>query len=356
MKYRNVVLQDNITVTPAGTTTYDINLADVISRLQFKFNITNGAAAPALIAHPARAITRIEVIDGSHTIASLSGEELLVQNYYDNGRTPYSYLNAVTNTDSIISMNLDFGRWLWDNELALDPKRYMNPQIRVTQNRLAYATDAAAAFMTITADVFDEKSVSPKGFLKRHEITTWTPANNTINYAALPTDFPIRALFACGYATTTNYSAQIRNIKLIEDQAKKIPLDTLVRHYLGNLIADYQPVTEQVIIVGSDTVYTMASWDVHWLGLNTAAADLSLTSQTADTLIMVNANAAARSEGIAHGYIPFHTIPVYFGDKEDLSDWYDTSNIKNLELQTLGSAAVGAAPVGRIHLEQLVPF
>jgi hypothetical protein len=356
MKYRNVVLQDNITVTAAGTNTYDINLADVISRIQFKFNITNGAAAPALIAHPARAVTRIEVIDGSHTIASLSGEELMAQNYYDHGKTPYSYLNAVTNTDSIVNMNLDFGRWLWDTELALDPKRYMNPQLRITLNRLAYATDAAAMFETITADVFDEKAVSPKGFIKRHEVTTWTPANATINYAALPTDFPIRALFAAGYSTTLGANAQIRNMKLIEDQAKKIPLDSLTRHMIGQIITDYEPITEQVVLVGSDTVYLMSSFDAHWLGLNTAAADLSLTSQTADTLIMVNANAAARSEGLAHGWIPFHTLPVYFGDKDNLDDWYDTSNIKNLELQTLGAAAVGAGPVGRITLEQLVPF
>lgn len=356
MKYRNVVLQENLAITVPGTTTYDINLADVISRLQFKFNLTNAAAAPAIIAHPARAITRIEVIDGSHTIASLSGEELMAQNYYDHGRAPYSYLNLITNTDSIINMDLDFGRWLWDPELAFDPKRYMNPQIRVTQNILLYGTNAAAGAMTITADVFDEKPVSPKGFLKRHEITTWTPANATIAYLKLPTDFPIRAMFPVGYSTTLPVQSQIRNLKLIEDQAKKVPFDTLVRHLLGNVFTDYPPIVEECIILGSDTFYTMASYDSRFLALDTIAGYITVTSSTADTIVMTNANAAARSEGHAIGYVPFHTIPVYFGNKKDLDDWYDTSSIKNLELQCTGAAAVGAGPVGRLHLEQLVPF
>jgi len=356
MKYRNVVLQNNIPVTVAGTTTYDINLSDVISRLQFKFNLTNAAAAPAIIAHPARAITRIEVIDGSHTIASLSGEELMAQNYYDHGRAPYSYINTITNTDSIINMNLDFGRRLWDKELAFDPKRYMNPQIRCTYNIALWETNAAAGAMTITADVFDEKSVTPRGFLKRHEITTWTPANATIAYLKLPTDFPIRGMFMTGYSTNNTLQAQIHDFKLIEDQAKKVVFDTPMTRYLGNLNSDYDPIIEECIILGSDTFYTMAAMDSRFIALDTVAGDITVTSSTADTIVMTNANAAARSEGHVIGFVPFHTVPVFFGDKDDLDDWYDTNNIKNLELQCTGAAAVGAGPVGRLTLEQLVPF
>jgi hypothetical protein len=359
MKYRNVVLQDNLTITTAATSIYDINLADVISRLQFKFNITNHATTPVIIAHPARAVTKIEVIDGSHVIASISGEQLMSMNYYDHGRAPYSYINGVTATDSIFNCNLDFGRWLWDPELAFDPKRYMNPQLRVTYNKALYESSSSAMYMTITADVFDEKSISPKGYIKRHQITTWTPAANTREYIDLPTDFPIRALFATGYATDQNVRAPIYEMKLTEDAGKKVPLDSRTRHTVAQIMSDYAPIIEPVIFVGqaaTEVIYTMPSYDCQFVGLSTGNEVIFLTSYTADTLTVDSATGANRVEGIARGWIPFHTLPLFFGDKNDISDWYDTSNIKNLELQTLGAATIGTSPVGRVFLEQFVPF
>jgi len=358
MNYRNVVLQDNLTITTAGTSTYDINLADVISRLQFKFNIANHGTTPVIIAHPARAVTKIEVIDGSHTIASCSGEELLAQNYYDHNRSPWTYINGVTGTQSYFNINLDFGRWLWDPQLAFDPKKYMNPQLRVTYNKALYESSATAMYMTVTADTFDEKAVSPRGFIKRHEITSWTPATSTREYIDLPTDFPIRALFAAGYSTTADVRSQIHDWKLTEDAGKKVPFDSPTRHTVAQVMSDYNPIIEPVIFIAAaatEVVYTMPSYECQFSVIGTLAPDNWLTSYTADTLTMDATATGNRAEGFARGHIPFHTLPAYFGDKDNLEDWYDTSNIKNLELQTL-AGTVGTSPVGRVHLEQLVPF
>lgn len=358
MKYRNVVLQDNIDISTASTKVIGININDPISRLSFKFNIQNDATTPVIIAHPARAVSKIEVIDGGHIIASLSAEELLAQNYYDHKRMPCSYLNGVTNTQSYFMADLDFGRWLWDNDLALDPKKYSNPQIRIVYNKALYESSSDAMYMTILADVFDEKSPAPRGYIKRHEIATWTPSSSTTDYITLPTDFPIRALFAAGYSTTTHVRAQIASMKITEDNGKKVPYELSTRHYVSTLMTDYPAIVEPVIFIGStstEVLYTMASYEGQFVGTPTAAEDVFLTSYTADTLTVDCASGSNRIEGIARGFVPFHTIPVYFGNREDIDDWYDLKNVGDLEFQST-AGTVGTSPVGRITLEQLVNF
>jgi len=361
MKYRTVVLEDNLDISTAATKTWDLNLNDPISRLSFKFNIQNHATTPVIVAHPARAVTKVEIIDGSHMIASISGEQLLSMNYYDNKRMPQSYINGVTATQSYFTACLDFGRWLWDTELAFDPKRYNNPQIRITYNKALYETSAAYMYLTMWADVFDEKAPSPRGYLKRHEITTWTPANSTKTRLDLPIDFPYRALFATGYSTTDTVKAAIEQLKISEDTDKKVPIDINTKYLAGQIMGDYPPILETVVHVGAtgtETLYTMASNEGKFVGLSTTQEIVFLTSYTADTLVVDCQTGSNRIEGTSTGYIPFHTLPLYFGDRNDLGDWYDpiTAAIKKLELIATGSSSVGTSPVGRICLEQLVPF
>jgi len=361
MKYRTVVLEDNLDISTATTKVWDINLTDAVSRFLFKFNIQNHATTPVLIAHPARAVTKIELIDGSHVLASLSGEEMLVQNYYDHNRMPQSYINGVTGTQSIFTCALDFGRWLWDTDLAFDPKRYNNPQLRLTYNKALYESSAAYMYLTMIADLFDEKQPSPRGFLKRHEITTWTPASSAKERLLLPVDFPIRALFAAGYSTTAEIGSQIHDLKISEDTDKKVPIDIPMSRYIARIQSDYVPIEETVVHIGAsgtETIYTMASREGTYVGISTQSETVFLTSYTADTLVIDDSASGNRCQGIAKGYVPFHTVPVYFGDPDDPADWYDPVNagIKKLEAVCTGGASVGTSPVGRLHVEQLVPF
>ncbi|GAG83278.1 unnamed protein product, partial [marine sediment metagenome] len=163
MNYRNTVIDNNRTITTKATLPIDIDIADPISRLNFKFNIQNVDNTPALIAHPARAVSKIQVIDGSHIITSLSAEEMLAANYYDRRISPPSYINGVTMTQSYFTCGIDFGRWLFDPELALEPGAYDNLQLKLTYDKALYDAGAAAMYMTITADVFDQKTITPKG-------------------------------------------------------------------------------------------------------------------------------------------------------------------------------------------------
>lgn len=355
MNHRNVILEDNKDISTAATLTKNIDLVDAISRLNFKFNIANHATTPVLIAHPARAVTKIQVVDGSHIITSLSGEQMLAANYYDRKVSPPSYINGVTATQSYFTCGIDFGRWLWDPELALLPGGYDNLQLKLTYNKALYESSATAMYMTITADVFDEKPPTPQGYLRRYEATTWTPSGTAVNYINVPIDMPIRKLLAAGYSTTKNFRGQIHSFKLSQDGDKKVPFDTNTRTYITELNATLPPIIEPVIHVGAtgtEVIYTMPSYECQFIALSTAAEDVFLTSYVADVLTADVATGAARIEGIVRGHVPFHTFEIPMGQPNVIDDWFVAGAINKLEFQPKASTP-GTSPVGRLVLEQL---
>lgn len=352
MNYRDVLLQNNLTLTGLGSQTYPLNLIDPISQLYFKFNISNHATTPVIIAHPARAVTKIEVMDGSTTIHSLSGEQMLAANYYDRKLVPQSYLCGVTGTQSYFTSCIDFGRWLWDPELALNPRHFDNLQMKVTFNRALYESSATAIAMTIGAKVFDEKEIDPVGYLRRREVTTWTPAGTATNYIKVPVDLPLRKIFLQGYSTTKNVRGQIHTFKLDENEGKKTPFDNNTRTFLADQWAKYPPIYEPTILKGTDVFYAMPSYEVQYTGISTAAEDISATTIVADTVTVAAAGNVSRVNGHTHGYIPFFTFPLEFGDQNIIDDWYYLDKVKSLQAE-LTASTPGTSPVGRLYTEQL---
>ena len=355
MNYRNFIMDNNRDISTAATLTQDIDIADPISRLSFKFNIANHGTTPVLIGHPARAVKKIAVMDGSHIITSLSGEQMLAANYYDRRTSPQSYVNGVSGTQSYFTCGIDFGRYLYDPELALQPGAYDNLQLQITFDKALYESSATAMYMTIMADVFDEKSISPKGYLRRYEATTWTPSGTATEYVNVPNDLPIRKLLPVGYATDAHFRAQIHSWKLSEDGDKKVPFHTNSRSYMSQMQAYLPPIFETIVYVGSastEIIRTMPSYENVFVCEGTIAPDNWLTSYVADVLTMDATASTSRVEGFAKGWIPFHTFEILMGQHDEIDDWYVAGNTKKLEFQATASTP-GTSPVGALVMEQL---
>lgn len=117
MRYRLTEIQPTLTVTDNKTSIFDINVEQPISRMVIHLRGTNADSVPD--GHPAKGITKIELVDGSDVLYSLTGEEAQATDFYDTGITPLnvvSYVNANVWTGVF---NMNFGRWLWDPKLAL---------------------------------------------------------------------------------------------------------------------------------------------------------------------------------------------------------------------------------------------
>jgi len=106
-----------------------MNVRDPISRLSVVVELTNNGWDPT--DHPAKVLKGIELVDGSNVIASLDGGQAIAVDHYDNGLAPHIELNYEDNAVIRVCANINFGRFLYDEELALDPTKFTNLQLKV---------------------------------------------------------------------------------------------------------------------------------------------------------------------------------------------------------------------------------
>ena len=174
------------TITAAGTKTIDIDLVDPITRISVMVKLTNNGSTPT--AHPAAAITRIEIVDGSDILASLSGYECQALSFYHARQNPYANLIYLNDVMALMEYDIYFGRWLYDPEIAFDPKQFKNPQIKITHNLALGGSVPDSMDLRVRADVFDEKVITPLGFLQNKEIYSYSLASSGNEYIDIPTD------------------------------------------------------------------------------------------------------------------------------------------------------------------------
>lgn len=157
MNYRTATIQSPTDLGPSGTQTIDINVKDVISRLIITFSRTK--SKHSMDAEPWRDITKIELVDGSDVLHSMNGGENQALCMYDR-RAPCmnhgQHLSACSEYDVF---GIDFGRYLYDPSLAFDPKRFANPQLKISWNEAISDTGVTANALAVYAECFDEKEI-----------------------------------------------------------------------------------------------------------------------------------------------------------------------------------------------------
>jgi len=161
MNYRYATVLPEYTLGAPGTYTVDLNVQDPISRLELGWKVTlaNSLMLDALAA----CITKIELVDGSDVLHSLSGKQNQALCIYDR-RCP-TMNNAILGVGdpAHAGFGIDFGRYLYDPELAFDPTRFRNPQLKITHNRALVGADTSTHSIQIMAHLFDEKVINPDG-------------------------------------------------------------------------------------------------------------------------------------------------------------------------------------------------
>jgi hypothetical protein len=233
-RYRKQQLLAATSITTAGEKVIDIKSSDILSRLSVIVRLTN--ASWTATGHPAKAVTNIELVHGSHTLFGMRGQYAAALAFYSSKKVPHTYCNFTDNGQASAVMPIYFGRRLWDRELALDPKRYTNLQLKVTHN---YALGGAApdgATLEVWADFFDDEQPSPMGFLRAESLWGKTLVASTSDYIDLPTDYPIRLLLPAVSSDSEEPDINIDAVKVTESADKK----TLVESGVLELLQDYE--------------------------------------------------------------------------------------------------------------------
>lgn len=341
------------TYTADTTEVIDINIKDVISSIVLTLEGLNASAA--MLAPLARALTKVELVDGSEVLFSLDGEELEALDWYDNGgvfRANYNYQMNGGTCKRYIGIN--FGRFLYDPQYAFDPSRFNNPQLRVTLDSGVGANTCATLYLTAKACIFDTPPVGLIGFLKARELKQWTMATTVHEYTPLPTDEIIRGLYLRTYLAGTEANQCVSNMKISEDQDKRIPFDDDPFALYSTILNGLPKVKEAYFVATSSAnryFYIAPTSGVTATGneWNTSATDYGTAFYDGDggRLKTICSTIGMNTQVQVEGYIPHAVFKLPFGNQQNPADWYDVRGLGSLRADVTG----GAAAQGYIFLQ-----
>lgn len=348
MNYRLASILPAEEANTAGTKTIDINVADPITRFTIQIKGMNSADAPT--AHPAKMISKIELVDGSDVLFSLSGVEAQALNFYDQGKMPHTVLNYLNDVYAIATFNIDFGRFLYDPVLAFDPKKFTNPQLKITHDLTAGGSTPDAAVISVFAHIFDEKSVSPTGFLMSKEQYGYTLVASAKEHIDLATDYPYRKLLLQSMSATLQPWQQYNQVKLSQDNDKKVIINDEKTSDLLKLYRLWPEITETIYAKtknGTQVIFCSPTYEriATVIGVG-AALDGCFIADTYGGAVSVTDGAAASIMMVLSGLIPHSAFCLPFGQQLDIEDWFKVAEIGSLRLTlTAGGSASGTCEV-----------
>ena len=355
MNHRLASVLAEETIIPAATKVIDLDMEDIISRVQINVEIQRDGTV--LGDHPAAVVSNIELIDGSDVLFSMSGKECQALDYYQNGEMPFNAITDQTGQDDIAVFNINFGRFLYDELLAFDPGKFRNPQLKITHDYTACGGTPGAARMEVRAFLFDEKVPTPVGFLMSKEHYQFTSGvENTYEYIDMPVDHTTRRYMIMGQRDGYFCQQVVSDLRLSEDNAKRIPYDTKVWQLLKMLHQMYPRIQEYGHFTFSTTakvIWASPTQDivVNAVGITPGNA---VAPDTIPTKMPISLDATVAEQGNAQisGYDPHSSFILPFGHPDTIEDWYDVTKLGNLKLR-LKAGSAGNTGVVEVVTEQL---
>jgi len=355
MNYRKSVLLTAEACVASATKIIEFKGKDIISRIRIQLKLTNNGSTPT--AHPATAISKIEIVDGSEVLWSLSGKECQALNFYSQEKQAIDLINYVDNEMACAMMNINFGRWLWDEDLAFDPSRFNNPQLKITYTLASGSSAPDAGTIEVVADIFDEVKPSPQGFLMAKEYYSYTLVASSPQHIDLPTDYPLRMLMIGSLSAGKQPWEQYNHIKISEENDKRIPLDDqtsdLIKYILDEFGA-YEETIRAILTTSDVTYYTVPTYEVNpvFNPCNSETLYPILGLSYGGTFAM-KGSGAGQVKGIVRGYCPHGIMAIPFGDIWDANKWYDVTKLGSCELVVTAGSGCTTSSTCQIITEQL---
>jgi len=359
MFYRLATILDRESHSLDRTETIDIDVKDPIAKFSIIWQPVNGSQIHA-DGHPAQGLSKIELIDGSDVLYSLTGPQAQAAAYYSKKKEPPGGINYLNGMSSFVVVDMCFGRNLHDDQLAFDPTKFRNPQLKITLDIDAGGSAVEAGYLTILAHLFDQRDVNLIGFLMHKEVKDFTLANASHEYTDLPTDYPYRKLFIRAQRNGFGPDEQIDTVKISEDVDRKIPLNHTINQLLFSFMSDNSPYREAILLPGNETVQYFYCTPGYWplmtaAGWRTAigGGDKNCYKGQGGRFQYVQTASGPNACVHVEGWAPHSVIEIPFGRQDVIEDWYDVTTIGNLKLDIKGGASVGSSQTCQLFLQQL---
>lgn len=358
MRYRIADILSTEAVDTPGTKTISIKIDQPISRIEIYWQLTKANVAGTSIAHNAADLTKIELVDGSDVLFSLNGYEAMALNIYDRKVPTMCRGGHLVNQEERIVVGIDFGRYLWDELLALVPARFTNLQLKITFTLTSSDEDAEAGYIGVKGYVFDEKVISPIGFLMAKEHYSYTPSSTTAyEHIDLPTDYPYRKLLVRAFEDGSEPYDSVTEARLDEDNLKRVPFDWDMSEFVYQMRGVWLPVEETFVVkipTAGCTQYVTCTdylYDIHVAQLSPGMGNIYFTAYSGGKLTFA-ADVAGTVVGGVLGYAPNHCLEFPFGAPDDIEDWYDVTTKGSVRLR-LKAGSGGTSSLNQVFIQQL---
>lgn len=343
-------------IATAGTKVIDLNINDLVSRLTILIKGTNNNAVPT--AHPAEIVSKIELVDGSEVLFSMSGKEAQALNFYETGELPTINLEYRNDVMCFAAFHINFGRFLWDTKLALDPSRFSNLQLKITHNKAAGGSTPDAGELAVFGDLMDKSAGTPVGFLMAKNLQSYALTSSAHQYITLPTDFAYRKLIVKSLFSGKQPWEQYNRIKLSLDNDRVVLLNNLRTSDLLKFSSVKKSFVEFIMGTGTGSaadVFCTAAMDISCAqgSLDTALAATNVIKQAYGGVINILSDNAEAYQLVVTGKCPHGAIELPFGDQQDMNSWLKMDKIGALKLDITAGSSVGSASTCEIVSQQL---
>jgi len=192
---REFITKEVVESSDSQTKTIELPKSGIVNKLLLKLKATNGTTSNT-DNRLYTCISKVEVLgDSSEVITSLTGAELHRLTWRYTKKFPacnYDESGSATQTETFV---IPFGRYDGDLKYGLNLAKYNRTDLRITYNlgtNTAVSATTAYATGTFTHSVIAyrasaDKGIQVVGFVKSHEVETWT----TVSSGDYRTELPI---------------------------------------------------------------------------------------------------------------------------------------------------------------------
>jgi len=355
MRYRIAELLAPEDLGASGTKTIDITGTDIISRIEVLFGALNGS--DTMSNHPAANITRLEVVDGSDVLFSLTGKCAQAFDYYARAKEVYNTIAGHNGHYMECLVAINFGRTLWDPDLGFDPTKFTNPQLKISFNRALANTSCVTGSCKVDSFIFDEFVPTPGGFLMTKEHYTYSPDANAYEHIELPRDYVLRRLAIQALTLDADIGGLLSQFKLSEDNDKRIPFDTTFMEEYRRYIAQYNFYTERIYTHTSEageTLYVTPGMEAFGWAIDPNAAAVQAVNQHDGGVVVLKSESGGPMVWLkVSGYLPHCVFDFPFGKQDIIADWYNVTGLGSLRFRVKAAGSASSTDTFRVLTQQL---